>query len=374
MKKYYFAHHKPLLTWYDKNHKINKGSLLDFNRNFTVSSLAFMPANALDSSLHLLPIKFVFDIPREKTNKSYAELMDERASELVNLAKSQNQTITALWSGGIDSTTVLVSLLKQNIDDRLIVACNAQSIYENRDLFDRYINNKVKIQYVQDIDYSPNAGTFFVRTTGSATFMGGDLQTLFLYSYRDQVLDSPSREMFGKMFNFFIPLMTDYQLDLLYNQIIECAKVLNVQLETMWDLISFYDITFKVNNEYWAQDFPYLFLLNHSKEVVQNLDSWSARFYMTPEFYKWGLYSATVEDRIGYTLFEFKKVMKDYIYDFNKDLNYYENKIKVSSYGKNPMPSKYSNYLTIDTNYNYSHPQNDKILVEQLHEANNKII
>lgn len=370
--KYYFYLTKFLAPMYENElgFKINKNSKLDFNKNFSIASMHYMPSNVLDDSLHLLPIKFILSLPRESTNQSYSEIMDERAYQLVQHAKSKNKTITVTWSGGIDSTCVLVSLLKQNINDMLTVACTSCSIYENRKLFDDYLNNKVRIKYVQDIEYSPNSDTFLIRSVGADTLMGGDIHALFFYSYNDIILKPPSRDNFAKVMNFFIKIMSDYQIEILYNQIITSANKLGVSLETLWDFISFYDLTYKINSLYWIADHPHLFMLTPPKEHIQTLDDWSARFYMTPKFYSWGLYSATVDDRIGNNRFEFKKIMKDYIYDFNRDLNYYQNKTKVSSYGRNLIPSKYKNYLAIDENYNYIDIKNNAVLLEGLHKAN----
>jgi hypothetical protein len=56
------------------------------------------------------------------TNKTFTQICNERASEIIN---ATNGKIKVLWSGGIDSTVALISLIKELriIDriDRLII-------------------------------------------------------------------------------------------------------------------------------------------------------------------------------------------------------------------------------------------------------------
>ena len=71
-----------------------------------------------------------------------AEIMEERASELVSRAEEQGQQLEVLWSGGIDSTSLLVALLRRLLpgwrpgggtaggERALVVRCSADSVAE----------------------------------------------------------------------------------------------------------------------------------------------------------------------------------------------------------------------------------------------------
>ena len=98
------------------------------------------PWNAPSNPLYRMPeLKFI--------NDSLSDLMDQRAVELYNEAKRSNKKIAVMWSGGIDSTGVLVSLLK-NIpthEHRMIeVVLTTLSIFENMEFWRKYISGKLK--------------------------------------------------------------------------------------------------------------------------------------------------------------------------------------------------------------------------------------
>ena len=55
----------------------------------------------------------------------------ERATELINYSKESGRKIRLMWSGGMDSTCALCSLLMCNIDlDQLEVIMSYESIIE----------------------------------------------------------------------------------------------------------------------------------------------------------------------------------------------------------------------------------------------------
>jgi hypothetical protein len=76
-------------------------------------------------------------------NKSFQEIAEERARELLQT----NKQIKVCWSGGIDSTYVLL-LLGNMANDRsqITVYGSYSSIIESGDIFDRYIKDKFKYE------------------------------------------------------------------------------------------------------------------------------------------------------------------------------------------------------------------------------------
>jgi hypothetical protein len=105
------------------------------------------PWNAPSNPLYAMPeLKFI--------NDTLSDLMDERAMELYNEAKNSNKKLAVMWSGGIDSTAVLTSLLKNipnNEHDMIEVIMTTSSIYENVEYWKKYINGKIKQSFYLDI-------------------------------------------------------------------------------------------------------------------------------------------------------------------------------------------------------------------------------
>jgi len=68
-------------------------------------------------------------------NKSFKQICFERAEQLVNTG----QKLNVAWSGGLDSTTLLLCLLQIADPKQIKVFCNYNSIIESGSLFDNHI-------------------------------------------------------------------------------------------------------------------------------------------------------------------------------------------------------------------------------------------
>lgn len=88
-------------------------------------------------------------------NDSLADIMNERALEIFENSKRLNKKIAIMWSGGIDSTAVLVSFLKNlNSADlsNICIICNTVSIMENLEFYSKYISNRIECLHYSMID------------------------------------------------------------------------------------------------------------------------------------------------------------------------------------------------------------------------------
>lgn len=90
-----------------------------------------------------------FPIPRDLTNfnKSYEQVCTERAEQLIAHSRRLGKPLLVLYSGGIDSTTVLISFIKAtggNTRD-IIVALNPASIQENPRFYYKHIRGNFQL-------------------------------------------------------------------------------------------------------------------------------------------------------------------------------------------------------------------------------------
>jgi hypothetical protein len=99
-----------------------------------------------------LPPAFTF------TNLSFSDVADQRAIELFSIAKATNRRILILWSGGIDSTAVLSSFIK-NLEpadrDILTITLSSRSILENSHFYVNHISNKLDCLHYSNFDLTP---------------------------------------------------------------------------------------------------------------------------------------------------------------------------------------------------------------------------
>jgi hypothetical protein len=76
-----------------------------------------------------------------------SDLYDARAIEIFNYAKTNQKKIYICWSGGIDSTSILTSFLKNLSESDLEiihVLCTGSSLLENYDFYKNFLSKKIK--------------------------------------------------------------------------------------------------------------------------------------------------------------------------------------------------------------------------------------
>lgn len=127
-------------AWIKKSRPGSRGHFAFFDRSLTVPSLVSMELDPVDQ------------LPKENAkyvDHPYIDVCLQRAQDLL----SQNRYINVLWSGGLDSTLALFSLLSQaKHRDQIGVVCSWASIYESGRIFDRYINPKnIRVRFETNI-------------------------------------------------------------------------------------------------------------------------------------------------------------------------------------------------------------------------------
>jgi len=77
-----------------------------------------------------------YKIPEYKKVGSFEEVLEHRCLEL----EDSNKQLYLQWSGGIDSTLMLISFIKANVNkDQITIVLNPDSIKENPQFFNKHI-------------------------------------------------------------------------------------------------------------------------------------------------------------------------------------------------------------------------------------------
>lgn len=79
--------------------------------------------------------------------ESFEQVCDNRATQLVTLAEQRNCNINVMWSGGIDSTTALVALLRTGKKDRIRVVLSKASIGEYPKFYRDVVSKELEKQH-----------------------------------------------------------------------------------------------------------------------------------------------------------------------------------------------------------------------------------
>ena len=208
-------------------------------------------------------------------NKSFKQLCDERSTELFKTGKR----INLLWSGGIDSTVPLFSLIKNAPDlSQLRIILTPDSIAESGNMFDNYIKNKIDFilapKCSKDKFYNrPEFKNFILGKEIITSGCNGDninsIQRIAL-PYEEKLWNLQYEEALSQFTNKKV-------IDFLNNWI----KSFTREIKTYKDFLKFYGFNFHWHKETYYQlagmDPKYYYSYMH--------------FYNTDDFQKWSLWS-----------------------------------------------------------------------------------
>ena len=264
------------------------------------------------------------DINYLKTIKEYSygnniqqflfDSVDKRGKEILDRAYNDVKHIYLLWSGGIDSTAVFVSLLKSIREDQkkmLHIVMSPRSIDEYKLFYERYVKDKFDILWTNKNNYEEVYRTAIKR----GYTLTGDCG--------DQIYGSHITHTLPFWFN-------DYR-DYLRKQIYPNQNIDSLigQFETTFKEYGM-DIQ-KVHDFVWWMNFSckWDIVSNSVKHITKVSNGNEIAFFDYKDF---EIYALNIPHDIHVSEFrEYKKDMKKYIYDFTGDEEYYRTKMKIGS-------------------------------------------
>jgi len=262
-------------------------------------------------------------------SKDYSEICHVRARKLLDHVIKTDQKLTVLYSGGIDSTTILVSLLmtgtQYELQKYVLVLLSDKSIKENPNFYYKYI---VK-------NFNCASSYNFNRYLGAPRYM------VINGEGNDQLFGSYSLYFFSDHFGKEI-LSRDMTNDLMIDLINFKLK----DIETSTNLATILEKLFvetpvslpTVFHRFWWINFTlkwqcvYLRLLAWSQTRYRNNiipEHNYSTFFHDKDFQLWSMKNSG--DLIPNSWNDYKWHSKKMIYDFNKDRDYYLNKTKQGS-------------------------------------------
>jgi hypothetical protein len=274
----------------------------------------------------------LFPVPEYRPlSKSYEDLCNGRAREVLRQAEELGVRIYVMYSGGIDSTTVLVSLLKQATPEQrknIVVLLSHDSIYENPRFYEDHIRGKLRVE----------------SSISFANLLGGT-DMLLSAEHNDMVMGS---DKVGQMMTRYGPasihrrysrdLMTDFfaaglggdtEAASFYMDLFERIRdVAPMPIETNFDFLWWVNFAIK-----WQACYAYICMLTPLKNTPMftkdYLDTRFVSFFNTEEFQLWSMNN--LDKRIKDTWPTYKWIAKQLIYDYTKDADYRDNKLKKGS-------------------------------------------
>jgi hypothetical protein len=269
-------------------------------------------------------MKDISPIPErmEGFDEPFSSIMDKTAQQLL----AEETHMDVFWSGGIDSTAVLVALLKNcsNEQKELIrVVYTAESIQEYPEFFSEYIEGNLDLKPMEErstikaLDFN----RLIITGVVAEQILGADSYTGFVVVTGGEIADFPitnGYKPYEESAFFWHRNRTDI-LDLAQPILEKCPFEVKNGFEFIWWL----------NFVGKWQD---ACMLIHAGSDCSKAESEMVRnFFQTDDFQQWAMVPENHALRIGETYGTYKQLLKEYIYDFNGDKEYLRHKTKFGS-------------------------------------------
>jgi hypothetical protein len=265
-----------------------------------------------------------------KSNREFEDICNERAVELLARADSLGVKMYVMFSGGIDSTLVLVSLLKHATEAQkknITVLLSEESIIENPNFYRDHIYGKLHTESSGMFGDLLGGKHLLVSGELNDQLFGSDMVGKFILRFGAPAIhESYSRDKFS---TFFQEKLNDMKATAFYLDLFETLKsAAPIPIVTNHDYLWWINFSLK-----WQAVFMRVLSYASARNVVHitpdYLNTLYVPFFCTDEFQIWSLNN--LDKRIKDSWSSYKWVCKDIIYDYTKDADYRDNKIKRGS-------------------------------------------
>jgi hypothetical protein len=315
----------------DRYNHISGVDLINDHRKIIGSNNSMFFDRTETFSLPIL-IKNQFPIPKvdDSFTKTYEDICNQTAMEIVNKATNSNKKIRVLWSGGIDSTLILATFLKQGHKNLLEVGLSIESIAENYHFYKNHLLGRVALIPATDLRSLASENYILVGGEYNDQLLGSNLLPTFVkYFDVDKLHDKFNIDQLKKVFSSRYTKNVDFWIDVY----LSISKKSPVQIKTNLDFHWWINFACKWQGLYYrlASYFPQGYNLKNYYH-----------FFQTEDFQRWSLINHSQPfDRWE----DYKRVCKDLIWGFDKNDEYRDKKIKLESLTFLAQKNTFCNYI-----------------------------
>lgn len=270
------------------------------------------------------------------------ELMDSRAVNLL----SKNQQIVVMYSGGVDSTAVLISFMKnlpENEWDRLKIYYDEESIQENPEFW--RIIEPTKIQKIlltaTEYDETMREDDYDLITSGwcADQLFGSDIHVVVPDAYHMPWIDGV-KEAYKVKLN--LPI-SDKSLEVIESVYSDYAKTFGVTLNQFCEFAWLFN---------WAVKWGHVANITNLQLAGSKNSGKGMAFFNTLDFQRWSLgrVDRLHKSHVYRNTILYKRPLKQYIYEYNHINSYYMKKGKLNSMIR---AQKAASTLTVLTDQGY---------------------
>jgi hypothetical protein len=316
----------------------NLSGMMSFLTAFNKHDIGPDRTNTIKFPLNFQILNQILPLGQQKI--SYADACDARAIEIMKKAESNDCRIFIMWSGGIDSTTIMSAFLRNTTSEqqqRITVFMSQNTIKENPRFFKRFVLGK--LSYESSINFADRfaeENSIFVHGECNGQLYGdmdefSNAHFMNMPKSNDKLLwqhhlsKAPTPELIHAMWKYekFNPEL----LDVVQHIVTASAKTVGIELENLHQFATWYKMCFVVQ---YCQARPIAFMSKNLLDNTANINKRVIAFFVSKDFDQWAMHRLI-------TLREHCKIQRlesrEYIKSFDGDLDYFENKQKVNSGG-----------------------------------------
>ena len=289
---------------------------------------------------------FKMPAPDSAFNLDYQECCYIRTKEIIAISDRKNLPIRILWSGGIDSTLIIVNFIKilglEQAKDRLIISLSIGSISENYHFYKTYLKD-FRCESGYAVESLLDGNSIVVTGEYNDQIFGTDLANQMRnyfkkeYNYTDNYDRDKWHEYIGHKGTGVIKFQEsinspffDRELvtDAWVNLIESSAEKSGLGLTSMFDYWWWFNFNFKWQSIYFR------LLIRTKTEYRKSINQEFCKdhliyFFGDQRFQQWAFHNRSQYEITRWQ--DFKMPAKRIIYDFDRNEDYLQNKTKKGS-------------------------------------------
>jgi len=294
-----------------------------------------VPVDRTGTIIFPVRMKSLFPMPKMRVfTRSYEEVCNDRARDLLARADKLDIPIYVFWSGGVDSTCVLVSLLKRATraqKERLVVLLSEESVTEYPLFYREHIRGKLPCRSAMLFPYILGTEALLVNGEHNDQLFGSDITAEAINRFGSEaILGEYDRKLFSVFFEEKLEGHGDSETAAFYVELFERLKeAAPIPIKTNYDMFWWINFSLKWQAVY-IRVLSFTAKRNAGKLSPKYVKDHYAPFYNTEAFQLWSMNNLDMRIRDGGWR-SYKWPAKEVIYEFTKDMDYLNNKIKRGS-------------------------------------------
>jgi len=272
-------------------------------------------------------------------SESWADVTDQRALEIEKKVLAENKQLIIQWSGGIDSTVMVVAVLKnfaKSSLEHVSIACNWGSVIENPLFFYRHIKDRLSTVDINDITQKIGISGDYICVGGSAADM--------LHTSMAPGLDQYMAISDSDKFNWSWKKNPDYLIGYVekvtkndrfgrwyYEKTRESIEHCELPVENYFDFMWWSGFNYNWHAQLMLEWF------HHHRNTGLDWNEHKERYhtwFQTTKYQQWAMSQCGKNTRFGKGIISMKAIPKSYIFDYTKDSWYCKYKTKMNSAGR----------------------------------------